>query len=66
MKEEIEEYEKYLLNFGLVERPIMPKFDVLAYTDNEYISAISSIMADLDLLDDEYLLIQHLKGDWWK
>jgi hypothetical protein len=21
---------------------------------------------DFDLIDDEYLTIQHLKGDWWK
>ncbi|MBQ9795406.1 MAG: hypothetical protein IJW36_00395 [Clostridia bacterium] len=63
MDEEIKEYEKYLLNFGIVEKPRMPKFDVLTYTDNEYLSAILDISNDFDLLDDEYLSILHLKGD---
>ncbi len=63
MNEEIMEYEKYLLNFGEVKKPLMPKFDELAYTDYEYISAIEILMAEYDLIDDEYLTIQHLKGD---
>ena len=63
MNEEIEEYEKYLLSFGMVEKPPMPKFNESAYTDNEYLSIIFDLMKDFDLLDDEYLTIQHLKGD---
>ena len=63
MNEEIMEYEKYLLNFGEVKKPLMPKFDALAYTDYEYLSAIEIIMAEYYLIDDEYLTIQHLKGD---
>lgn len=63
MWEEIEGYEKYLLNFGVVEKPIMPKFDVSAYTDNEYTSAIFNILKDFDLIDDEYLTVDRFKGD---
>ncbi len=63
MNEEIEEYEKYLLNFGVVNKPIMPKFDLLAYTDNEYLSAIFDINEVFDFVDDEHLTIMHLKGD---
>ena len=65
MYEEIREYEKYLLNFGVVKRPIMPKFDELAYTDNEYISALFESLSAFDYVDDEYLTIMHIKGDWW-
>lgn len=64
MNEEMIEYEKYLLNFGVVKKPLMPKFDVLAYTDNEYSLAIFDILSDFDLIDDEYLTIEHfLKGE---
>ena len=63
MWEEIREYQKYILNFRAVKKPIMPKFDVLAYTDNEYTSAIFNTMKDFDLIDDEYLTIDRFKGD---
>ena len=63
MDQEIIEYEKYLLSFGVVNRPKMPKFDVLAYTDNEYKSIIFDIQKDFDLIDDEYLTIKHIRGD---
>ena len=63
MSKEIEDYEKYLLNFGVVNKPIMPKFDLWAYTDNEYISAIFDLNEAFVFVDDEYLTIKHLKGD---
>ena len=63
MFEEISAYEEYLFNFGVVEKPQMPKFDVLAYTNNEYINAISECMNAFENVDDEYLLISYLKGD---
>ena len=64
MNQEIMEYEKYLLSFGLVEKPPMPNFDLLAYTDNEYQQAIFNIMHDFDVFDDESLFVQRfLKGD---
>ena len=63
MNEEIMAYEEYLLNFGVVKKPQMPKFDFRAYTDNEYTSIIFELLNDFDLIDDEYLTIAHLKGD---
>ncbi len=55
-------YEMYLDSFGVVKKPAMPKFDLSAYTDNEYISAINELLKDYDGLDDEYLILKHLKG----
>jgi len=63
MIEEIMAYQKYLLNFRTVEKPSMPKFDAQAYTDNEYLSAIFEIINEFDFVDDEHLIIMHLKGD---
>ena len=61
MNEEINEYIKYLFCFGEVKKPKMPKFDVFAYTDNEYLSVINGVMRDYENIDDEYLTIKHLK-----
>ena len=66
MFEEIEAYEKYLLNFGIVEKPVMPKFDVLAYTENEYRLTIFPLLTEYDKFDDLYLTVERFKGDWWK
>ena len=63
MWEEIKAYEKYLLNFRAVNKPKMPKFDVSAYTDNEYTSILFDILKDFDLIDDEYLIVDRFKGD---
>ena len=63
MGKEIEEYQNYLLNFGVVKKPTMPNFDVSAYTDNEYLSIIFDLLKDFNSFDDEYLTIKHLKGD---
>ena len=63
MDVEMLEYQKYLLNFGEVKKPLMPKFNELAYTDNEYLLAIKSVNEDFELIDDEYLTIKHLRGD---
>ena len=63
MWKEIKEYEQYLLNFRVVNKPIMPKFDVLAYTDIEYSSVISELLLDFDKFDDEYLTVERFKGD---
>ena len=63
MDEEIDEYEKYLLNFGMVVKPKMPKFDLTAYTESEYTLAIFDLLNDFDLIDDEYLSVERFKGD---
>ena len=60
MLEEIVAYEKYLLKFGVVERPFMPNYDLFAYTENEYLSAISDILLESDLIDDEGVTIDYL------
>jgi hypothetical protein len=61
--EEMMEYEKYLLNFCEVKKPTMPKFDLSAYTDNEYMSAIFECENVFNKIDDGYLVVMHLKGD---
>lgn len=63
MLEEIMEYEKYLLNFVMVKKPKMPKFNIAAYTDNEYVNAIENVVLDFENVKDEHLTIRYLKGD---
>ena len=63
MREEIEEYEKYLLDFVVVKKPIMPNFNTQAYTDIEYLEAIKEVMFDYNKINDEYLSIRYLKGE---
>lgn len=64
MNEEIKEYETYLLNFGMVEKPIMPNFELSAYTDNEYQQAIFDIMNEFGFVDYECLSVaRFFKGD---
>lgn len=63
MKEEIYEYFDYLLNFNAVEKPSMPKFNVSAYTENEYISAVNDLMLDFEKFDDFETTLKYLKGD---
>ena len=63
MLEEVEAYIEYLQNFGEVNKPIMPKFNVSAYTESEYQSAIYSVMQDYEKIDDVWLTIKHLKGE---
>lgn len=62
MKDEIGAYVEYLLNFRTVNKPPLPKFDVSAYTDNEYQSLVLELMNNYALIDDEYLTINYLKG----
>lgn len=63
MLEEIMEYERYLLHFRMVNKPPMPNFDLFAYTESEYTSAVFGLLQDFDLVDDEWLTIMHLKGE---
>ena len=63
MQEEIEEYEKYLLDFVMVKKPTMPNFNVQAYTDIEYLEAIKEVMFDYNKINDDYLYIRYLKGE---
>ena len=62
MNEEIEAYIKYLSGFSLVSKPLMPKFDVGAYTESEYLSVVFELQKLFDF-DEEYLTLKHLKGE---
>ena len=55
MDDEINDYVQYILSLVEIKRPKMPSFQISAYTESEYISAINEIMndfsnADLDAL----------------
>ena len=63
MFEEFEEYAKYFERLNEVCKPLMPSFDISAYTDNEYINEISSIQNDFDRFDDFDLTLKYLKGE---
>lgn len=63
MNDEVSAYIEYLLKFGEVTRPQMPKFDCFAYSDNEYKTAIHQVMKDFENVDDFTVTIEHLKGD---
>lgn len=63
MHDEIREYEKLLCGSLEIKKPEMPIFDVLAYTDNEYLLAIADLNDAFDPIDDLYLTLNFLKGD---
>lgn len=62
MHREIEEYIEYISKLKDVQKPPMPTFDVSAYDDNEYVSAVRNVMSDFGDLDSCSLTIQYLKG----
>ena len=62
MFDEILEYMQHLMNFGELEKPKMPDFDVSAYTDSEYLSAIENVNRDYENVDDLDATINYLKG----
>ncbi len=63
MDELIREYVEYISRLNEVKRPNKPKFDISAYTESEYISAINELMLDFDLVDDFERTIEFLKGE---
>ena len=63
MNDEISEYIAYLSRFVERVKPIMPNFDLGAYTDSEYLSIINELNFDFDLIDDEVVYISYLKGE---
>lgn len=63
MDDEVREYVQYLCRLLEISKPLMPKFDLTAYTDNEYLSAISSVQNDYEAVDDLWLTLEFLKGD---
>ena len=63
MNEEAIAYIEYLSKLKEIKRPAMPIFDVLAYTDNEYLMSIKETEKDFEYIDDYYLSLHHLKGE---
>lgn len=63
MIEFVNAYIEFLQNFAEVERPLMPKFDVSAYTESEYVTAINDVMREYEYIDDLGVTEHFLKGD---
>lgn len=59
----VEAYVEFLLGMKEFEKPEMPKFDVSAYTESEYLSVMEFIENDYKYLDDLRLTESFLKGD---
>ena len=63
MEEQVNAYIEFLAEFGVVKKPPMPKFDVAAYTENEYVKAISNIEQQFEFADCVELTERYLKGE---
>ena len=63
MNEIVDAYIKFLLNSRELIRPAMPKFDVSAYTESEYVTAINDVMREYEYIDDLGVTEHFLKGD---
>lgn len=63
MDDIVSEYIAYLMQFVELDKPIMPKFDLGAYTDNEYLLTIGELNEDFDLILDEEVYSDYLKGE---
>lgn len=63
MNDEVNAYVEYLLKFGELTRPQMPKIDHSAYSDSEYKNAINDVMRDYENVDDFDITIKYLKGE---
>ena len=66
MNEEVLAYLEYLLEFKEMEKPPMPKFDLLAYNDNEYKLAIEEVKRGFEEIDDFDITLKYLQGEEWK
>ena len=65
MNEQILAYLEYLQTFNEINKPPMPKFDLLAYNDNEYALAVKEVMEDFENVDDEHITLKYLQGEEW-
>ena len=59
----VEAYIEFLQNFQELERPLMPKFNVSAYTESEYVGAVEDVMREYEFIDDLSVTEHFLKGD---
>ncbi|MBR2969763.1 MAG: hypothetical protein IKC49_01775 [Clostridia bacterium] len=63
MNDIVSEYIAYLSKFVEINKPKMPKFDLYAYTDNEYLLIVKELNQDYDLIFDEDVYSDYLKGE---
>ena len=63
MLEENLAYIEYLERFSEITKPQMPTFNLAAYTDSEYMSAINVVMQDYENVFDFDITLKHLKED---
>ena len=62
MREEIDAYFKFLSNFHKVDRPKVPKFDVEAFKDRNYLETFDDFTDLRDFLESVELDIDYLEG----
>ena len=62
MNDIVNAYIDFLLNFKELQRPLMPKFNKFAYTENEYLEVINLLDVDYNGVDDLQATIDFLKG----
>ncbi len=63
MNEQADAYIHYIGTMRDFDKPKMPKFDVSAYTENEYVRAITTIENEFEYTDSFDLTIDYLKGN---
>jgi len=63
MFEFVNAYIEFLRDFKQLNRPEMPKFNVSAYTESEYLNAINEINLNYEFVDDLSITEHFLKGD---
>ena len=59
----VEAYIEFLQNSQGIDRPLMPKFNISAYTESEYVDAVNELLRDYELVDDLSITEHFLKGD---
>lgn len=59
----VEAYIEFLQNFHELERPLMPKFNISAYTESEYVGAVDELIREYEFVDDLSITEHFLKGD---
>ena len=55
--------KRKIVEFKEIEKPPMPKFDLLAYNDNEYTLAIEEMNREFENIDDYDIVIKYLQGE---
>jgi len=63
MNEFVNAYIEFLLNSRELVCPAMPNFNISAYTESEYVTAIRDIMREYENIDDLGVTEHFLKGD---